>query len=120
MNKGTCKHCGKPLAARNALKYCSRECFQSAIKKKEVHIICERCGKDFIPISSNKQRYCSRGCARNSRGEPKPKVVKTGLNRPFTAETRYLIRLWHSKGDSKEKIAEVLGRSLESVEQAFV
>ena len=114
-----CFACGKRLKGRQK-NYCSRECFYQSMRNEVKYIKCEYCGKEFLYNSRiPKKRFCSKNCASTvSKGK---RVDSEDANRPFTSETKYLIRLWfYKKGDSKERIAEALGRSLENIEQAFV
>lgn len=38
-------------------------------------------------------------------------------DRPLTENTAYYVRLWHSKGDSPEKIALALNRSVKQIRE---
>lgn len=113
-----CLICGKQLADRQT-KYCSRECFHQSMRSEVKYIKCEYCGKEFkFNPSAPKKRFCSKSCA-NTTNKGR-RIDPEDANRPFTSETKYLIRLWYKQGDSKERIAEALGRSLENIEQAFM
>ena len=54
-------------------KYCSRECYSSAISQKILRF-CDICGDEFfVSPSISSQRYCSRGCyAKAIEGEKHP------------------------------------------------
>lgn len=76
--------------------------------------ICEYCDKHFV-ANTNKQKFCGLDCARTS------KKKRNDSERPYEKETAYLIRLWYYKqGDSVQKIAQALGRSVENVKKALV
>lgn len=113
-----CVRCGKPLVGRQD-KYCSRSC-----TVKYMHVLhemgkCEnpRCNNEFLKKAKN-QRFCCVKC--KDIVSMSITTKENALDRPYTYETAYIIRMWHRKGDSKAKIALTLGRSLESVEKAFV
>lgn len=115
----TCLHCGKTLVGRQS-KYCSRSCTVKYMHVAHEMGKCEnpRCDNEFLKRAKN-QRFCCVKC-KETEHTINATVRKDAENRPYTNETGYIIRLWFSKGDSKAKIAQILGRSLESVEKAFV
>lgn len=122
-NLGNCAVCGLPITNAHCTKYCGNACYKSQRNSKTLIVKCEFCGTDIKQIGSDIRRFCSAKCSSESR---KNKAIvnslskKTqGINRPYTAETRYLIRLWTKQGDSKADIALMMNRSLESVELAF-
>lgn len=74
----TCKNCGKRyerapqhVGRSDAGKYCSRECYRSAVaadRSRRVELVCPSCGETFsIPKAwlrqSVKNHHCSRACA---------------------------------------------------------
>jgi len=113
-----CSRCGKPLEGRQR-KFCSKSCCGQNNRKTPKTAICEGCGIEF-EVRTWKQRFCTKSCASSQNKNVKHKDMD--LNRPYTTETRYLIKMWYNngKGNSKVEIAQILGRSLESVEKAFV
>jgi hypothetical protein len=110
-----------PLTSKQK-EFCSPECYKKDRSKSTSIVKCELCGKEIKQVNSDVRKYCSPECTYEARkGQPLgTKEQKNGYDRPYTKETGYLIRLWHSKGDSKVEIAQILERSLESVEKAFV
>lgn len=118
-NGKLCVNCGKPLVGRQD-KYCSRSC-----TVKYMHVLhemgkCEntKCGKEYLKKAKN-QRFCCEKC--KDIVSMSITVKKDAPNRPYTHETKSLIKMWYNngKGNSKVEIAQILGRSLESVEKAF-
>lgn len=89
--------------------------------------ICLNCGKEFYydPHNGKARKYCSKTCAKQHhwregrmRTDCNSKDKRIALQeRPLTADTAYYVRLWHSKGDSPEKIAAVLNRSVEQIRE---
>lgn len=114
--KMECTECGKILIG-NQRKFCSKSCCGKNNRKKVKISICEVCGAEY-EVKNWRQKFCSKSCsAKRTRNS---KCKDEDLNRPYTSETKYLILMWHRKGNSKVEIAQILGRSLESVEKAFV
>jgi len=111
----TCKVCDKLLTPYQLL-CCSRSC--AAVNKDRntvvMHKNCRYCGKPF-DTKSVKRDACKTYC----REQNKEKGTDEEYDRPYTHETRYLIRLWTRQGDSKTDIALMLKRSLKSIELAF-
>lgn len=117
-----CKICGNQLKTKQT-RFCSNECFNKSRASTEKIYKCKVCGKDIRATGGKVRKYCSNACSFSDRKGPrlgKRKAFEAGKDRPFTSETAYLIRLWYKQGDSKERIAEALGRSLENIEQAFM
>lgn len=59
-----CKHCGKQLTriqTKTKNKYCSQECSTAAITIRH-EVVCEGCGKTFMPKGTDRTQYCSREC----------------------------------------------------------
>jgi hypothetical protein len=115
-----CVHCSKPLVGKQD-KYCSRGC-----TVKYMHVLhemgkCENpnCGIKFEKRANN-QRFCCTKCKDAVFGNMT--VKENALDRPFTSQTKSIIKMWYNngKGNGKLEIAQILGRSLESVEKAFV
>lgn len=116
-----CAWCGKEYSGRRS-KYCSDLCKSKALSKgkQTKEIKCLQCGKTIIVPLNNRTKYCSAACANEAQCENAEKrFTPKSLNRPFTDETAYLIKLWHEKGDSAEKIALALGRNVEAVKQVL-
>jgi hypothetical protein len=58
-----CANCGKIYKPRRASqKYCSLTCFGKPLVKSLPTMICETCGKPFIPSPNSKGRFCSHEC----------------------------------------------------------
>lgn len=85
-----CENCGKEFYSRsgyknNTPKFCSQECsrqyHKANYKKKEYHLTCKECGKEFV-VGSNEQnhQFCSKECAyKNHTFYKKGKRVRTRL-----------------------------------------
>lgn len=119
MNKkkyyGKCIICGSSLK-RHQTKYCCKKCYfltRKSISEKRTCLNPE-CGKEFM-AKKRSQKYCCEKCGHTGLS----KKNQASLNRPYTNETVYLIKLWLSQGDSLERIALALGRSLKNVKQAL-
>lgn len=85
----------------------------------------DQCGKWFEAARPN-QIYCCQKCGKSfhNRAENKirRKLRKTSLsgpNRPYTADTIYLIHKWHREGMDSKEIGDLLMRSVENVRQAL-
>jgi ribosomal protein L37AE/L43A len=115
----TCVLCGKILVGKQD-KYCSRKCTVMYMHVAHEMGRCEnpRCNNEFLKRSKN-QRFCCTKCKDTVFGDMTVKI--NTLNRPFTSQTKSIIKMWYNngKGNSKVEIAQILGRSLESVEKAF-
>lgn len=116
---GNCEECGNPLKCYQT-RFCSRACTGAHNYKKLpiLHKICKVCGKKF-DTKVAKQQCCCTSCGNTGKTN---KTTKSEYDRPYEKETKYLILMWYNggKGNSKVEIAQILGRSLESVEKAFV
>lgn len=65
-----CIHCGKEfdvIPSKSSQKYCSRDCFTAA-RRKKIERVCPHCGKTFVNLM-NRTKYCSRDCARAAQSE---------------------------------------------------
>ena len=85
---------------------------------------CQLCGAWFaynpkIPW----KKYCSKECLKRATAEGRktdyPAGTTESLNRPYTADTVYLIHKWHREGMTVEEIGDLLMRSEENVRQAL-
>lgn len=98
-----CKVCGKPITAPRMRRYCSFECYRfqnNHDKKTRRQTRQAEIEKLISKYSSVKERHL---------------LWLAHINRPYTKETAYLIRLYYSQGDSLEKICLALERSPENV-----
>ena len=113
-----CALCGKEYSGRKS-KYCSSECKHKALRKAEKPTKirnCLHCGKEMVLPLNSRQKYCSEFCRDEAQRENAEKwFAPKSQDRPFTEETAYLIKLWHEKGDSPEKIALAMDRPLDVV-----
>ncbi|HEY5586665.1 MAG TPA: hypothetical protein VIK78_19525, partial [Ruminiclostridium sp.] len=116
---GKCKVCGLPITDRHCVTYCSRVCYNQEKNAKTIIVQCEFCNADIKQVGSDVRRFCSVKCSSDSRVDKNINGARnkkaTGINRPYTSDTRHLIRLWYKQGDKKTDIALILGRSLASV-----
>ncbi len=116
--KQTCLNCGEALKPSQS-KFCSKKC--SAEHRYNgvptLHKICPVCGDSF-DTKSKIRIFCSTFCS----DKGKRTRNRESYNRPYTPNTKSIIKLWYNngKGNSKIEIAQILRRSLESVEKAFV
>lgn len=120
----TCKQCGKIFDTRYKTLFCSDKC-RSAYKKRYYKpkeprtATCPICGKTFTTKTPNKI-YCSDECRLSRYRKLSPVVVaktkEPPPDRPLTADTEKLVCIWYRKGDSVQKIAQVLNRRVEVIE----
>lgn len=58
-----CRRCGKPVAKKTNLTYCSNACYGKKPRGESRNVNCERCGKTFSAHASKVDaRFCSRRC----------------------------------------------------------
>ena len=124
-----CERCGKMFtpSSWNA-KYCSKQCQREAVKEKSRYErkpkqekTCLWCGKTFLANGSY-HKYCSPDCqieATNYKSRESIVRGKTALTRPYTKDTRWLIRKWYGEGLSIREIGYILSRSEENVRMAL-
>lgn len=108
----TCETCGKKFASERRTtripKYCSKECANIGIAKKNTEnntVICPQCGKKFTQIYREKEglyntKYCSRECFINSRTK-KVKTTCAICGKKFMAYA-YKLKRGYGKYCSKE------------------
>lgn len=117
-----CKECGKEFKpARSNQIFCSTACknkyhinlYNTWKNREERYIKCIVCGKPFLP-KTPKNILCSLECAQRKIEMDN----KESMHRPLTKETAYFVQKWHKEGDSFERIAKALTRTVESVKAA--
>lgn len=68
-----CQVCGRPIfvtasGIRANRKFCSYRCLGIG-KRREVSVVCQKCGKQFTKKVSRSRRFCSAACSRAVRGK---------------------------------------------------
>ena len=85
-----------------------------------------KCGQYFEYNPARKQLYCCSKCRweannrkRKRKREYRKREPAPGPNRPYTADTIYLIHKWYREGMDSKEIGKLLMRSEENVRQAL-
>lgn len=112
-----CPVCGKSFVQRNCRQIsCSRACGrrrEAARHRAQKHeAVCRNCGKVFM--TADKAVYCSAECRITAARAP-----MRDKDREHTVDTAYLCQKWYREGMDTREIAEILRRSVESVNLAL-
>lgn len=133
-----CRYCGKSFHIDGPAQYCSDECRKEALNKmgrekyqpkQPRQKTCPVCGTVFY--TKNTKRFCSDICRDIASGKRKAETTKQtkqeqaenaeilpsgrNANRPLTPDTEYYVYIWYKQGDSPEKIALALDRTVDSI-----
>ena len=102
--KKTCKYCGREFTTfKRREVYCCEECkYQSFLRQKREH-----------RKRNNKVDYTKD--IENEDGN----LIEI-YHRPLTQDTKYLVNLWYSRGDSVEEIAYILRRPQKVIRDLLV
>ena len=112
-----CAVCGKMFLPRHKLhKCCCRRC-SAALNRRKARgpgheVVCRYCGTVFL--TSSNAVFCSGECRSAMTRAP----VKD-RDREHTTDTAYLCQKWRREGLSVRQIADILGRTAESVRKAL-
>jgi hypothetical protein len=85
---------------------------KTGLSKHVIYKYCKYCQTRFKVKDRPTSDYC---CEEHQKLAKMAKKSEQVLNRPYTADTKFLIQKWHSEGTSISTICDILHRSRDNV-----